>query len=101
MGQRLGQHDMSLDMQVGSSDSGFTPMDFIPALEPGIEAQMASDEIHGLLHDNIAAIRDELNEKELDILEERLLADSPVTLREIGDKYGITREWVRQIEADV
>lgn len=99
MGQRLGQHDMSLDMQVGSSDSGFTPMDFIPALEPGIEAQMASDEIHGLLHDNIAAIRDELNEKELDILEERLLADSPVTLREIGDKYGITRERVRQIEA--
>ena len=60
---------------------------------------MASDEIHGLLHDNIAAIRDELNEKELDILEERLLEDSPVTLREIGDKYGITRERVRQIEA--
>ena len=41
----------------------------------------------------------ELNEKELDIFEERLLADSPVTLREIGDKYGITRERVRQIEA--
>lgn len=98
MGQRLGQHDMSLDMQVGT-DSGFTPMDFIPALEAGVEAQMASDEINVLLHDNIDALRDGLNEKERDILEERLLADNPVTLREIGDKYGITRERVRQIEA--
>jgi len=60
---------------------------------------MAADEISVLIHDNIDAIRDGLNEKELDILEQRLLADSPITLREIGDKYGITRERVRQIEA--
>jgi RNA polymerase sigma-32 factor len=98
MGQRLGQHDVSLDMKIGD-DSSFTPMDFIPALEAGIEEQMAADEISVLIHDNIDAIRDGLNEKELDILEQRLLADSPITLREIGDKYGITRERVRQIEA--
>jgi len=98
MGQRLGQHDVSLDMKIGD-DSSFTPMDFIPALEAGIEEQMAADEISVLIHDNIEAIRDGLNEKELDILEQRLLADTPITLREIGDKYGITRERVRQIEA--
>jgi len=98
MGQRLGQHDMSLDMQIGD-DSSFTPMDFIPALEAGIEQQMATDEISTLIHENIDAIRDGLNEKERDILEQRLLADTPITLREIGDKYGITRERVRQIEA--
>jgi RNA polymerase sigma-32 factor len=98
MGQRLGQHDVSLDMKIGD-DSSFTPMDFIPALEAGIEEQMAADEISVLIHDNIDAIRADLNEKELDILEQRLLADTPVTLREIGDKYGITRERVRQIEA--
>lgn len=98
MGQRLGQHDVSLDMQIGD-DSSYTPMDFIPALEAGIEEQMASDEISTLIHDNIDAIRAGLNEKERDILEQRLLADSPITLREIGDKYGITRERVRQIEA--
>jgi RNA polymerase sigma-32 factor len=98
MGQRLGQHDVSLDMQIGD-DSSYTPMDFIPALEAGIEAQMATSEISALIHDNIEAIRAGLNDKELDILEQRLLADSPITLREIGDKYGITRERVRQIEA--
>ena len=98
MGQRLGQHDMSLDMRIGD-DSSFTPMDFIPALEPGLEEQMATDQIHTLLHENIDTLRDELNDKELDILELRLLTDSPLTLREIGEKYGITRERVRQIEA--
>ena len=39
-----------------------------------------------------------LSEKELDILTNRLLSDDPVTLREIGAKYNITRERVRQIE---
>lgn len=98
MSQRLGQHDMSLDMPVGSTES-FTPMDFIPALETGVETQMATNQIHTLLHDNIDALRDKLNDRELDILNDRLLADNPLTLREIGEKYGITRERVRQIEA--
>ena len=39
-----------------------------------------------------------LSEKEKDILQNRLLSDDPVTLREIGVKYDITRERVRQIE---
>jgi RNA polymerase sigma-32 factor len=85
-------------MQIGT-DAGFTPMDFMPALEEGIEEQLASEQINVLIHDNIDAIRENLNDKEIDILDLRLLADSPITLREIGDKYGITRERVRQIEA--
>ncbi len=32
-------------------------------------------------------------------MENRILSDSPLTLREIGAKYGITRERVRQIES--
>jgi len=40
-----------------------------------------------------------LSDKEQAILNERLLSDSPVTLREIGDRFGVTRERVRQIEA--
>jgi RNA polymerase sigma-32 factor len=40
-----------------------------------------------------------LNSKEREILEKRLLAETPATLREIGEKYGITRERVRQIES--
>jgi RNA polymerase sigma-32 factor len=39
-----------------------------------------------------------LKNKELVIFRERILADTPLTLREIGERYGITRERVRQIE---
>ena len=39
-----------------------------------------------------------LKNKELVIFRERILADTPLTLREIGERYCITRERVRQIE---
>ncbi len=42
-----------------------------------------------------------LKDKELVIFRERILADDPLTLREIGERYGITRERVRQIEERV
>ncbi len=42
-----------------------------------------------------------LKDKELVIYRERLLNEEPVTLREIGEKYGISRERVRQIEERV
>ena len=42
-----------------------------------------------------------LKNKELVIFRERILADDPLTLREIGERYGITRERVRQIEERV
>jgi RNA polymerase sigma-32 factor len=42
-----------------------------------------------------------LNEKELKILEQRILAEDPLTLQEVADQYGLTRERVRQIETKV
>jgi len=98
MDQRLSGADLSLDMTMGE-DSGVTRLDFIPALGPGIEDMLAQNEIVAHLEKHIQGLIPELNEKELELLEKRLLSDSPVTLREIGDKYGITRERVRQIEA--
>ena len=41
----------------------------------------------------------QLSEKEAYILEHRLLTDDPVTLREIGERYHVTRERIRQLEA--
>ena len=98
MDQRLAKQDLSLDMHVGE-EGGATHMDFLPALEPGIEDSLARNEIADMVQENVRAILPKLNEKERDILQERLLSDSPVTLREIGERYGITRERVRQIEA--
>ncbi len=99
MQQRLDASDMSLDASVGDEAGSATRMDFLPAVGPGIEEAFAGDEIASLLRDRIAEILPSLSEKEAYILEHRLLTDDPVTLREIGEKYHITRERVRQLEA--
>ena len=98
MDQRLSGNDLSLDVSLGD-DTTTTRLDFLPALTPGIEEILAGDEISQQLDKHIQAIRPKLNEKEIDLLDNRILSDSPVTLREIGAKYGITRERVRQIES--
>ena len=98
MGQRLGQYDLSLDMPY-TDDSEMTPMNFIPAIGQGVEEILLQEETADILNQNIKELMHKLNDKEKAIIEMRLLAESPVTLREIGEKYGITRERVRQIEA--
>lgn len=99
MDQRLASTDMSLNVPVGEDAGGATRMDFLPALGPGIEDSLASDEIAGLVRSKLKTILPKLNEKELYILHNRLLTDEPVTLREIGERYNVTRERVRQLEA--
>ena len=99
MDQRLASTDMSLNVPVGEDAGGATRMDFLPALGPGIEDSLARDEIAGLVRNKLKTILPKLNEKELYILQNRLLTDEPVTLREIGERYNVTRERVRQLEA--
>ena len=99
MDQRLASTDLSLNVQVGEDSGGATRMDFLPALGPGIEDTLASSEIADLVRSRLKTILPKLNEKELYILHNRLLTDEPVTLREIGERYNVTRERVRQLEA--
>lgn len=99
MEQRLDGGDMSLDLPVGEDGSTATRMDFLPALGPGIEDMLANGELGAILREHLKTIEPKLNDKELEILHGRLLSEDPITLREIGEKYDITRERVRQIEA--
>ena len=48
-----------------------------------------------------APLRRELDERGRYILEHRLLADEPVSLQEIGEKFDVSRERARQLEARV
>ena len=51
MEQRLSSNDLSLNAQVGDDPAGATRMDFLPALGPGIEDSLATDEIADLLRE--------------------------------------------------
>jgi RNA polymerase sigma-32 factor len=100
MEQRLDASDMSLDAPVSEDDAGgASRMDYLPALGPGIEETLANSEVSQMVRERLESLKPQLSDKDLYILERRLLSDDPVTLREIGDVFDITRERVRQIEA--
>lgn len=102
MAKRLSSRDVSLDKPTGQDDESATPLSTLLKKEDGslpLDEQMALDEQLSLLMEAVNSLRESLNEKERIVLEERVLSDEPLTLQEIGDKYGITREAVRQTEA--
>jgi RNA polymerase sigma-32 factor len=100
MEQRMDATDMSLNLPMNTDEPfGATRMDYLPALGPGIEDTLANGEIASMLRERLRSLVPHLSDKEQYILQNRLLTDEPITLREIGEKYAITRERVRQIEA--
>jgi len=62
---------------------------------------MAKKEIEALLHQKIEAFKKTLSERELEIFNIRIFSESPETLQEIGDRYDISRERVRQVEKNI
>lgn len=99
MGQRILQRDVSLSAPTSSSD------DYHIEDTQAAPMELQADEIVGfkeelnLLRNKLEEIRPELNNRELYVLEKRILSDEPVTLQQIGSRYGITREAARQMEA--
>ncbi len=100
MEQRLASRDLSVDVPIGDDDES-TMLSFLPDNKQTPEEQFAEAQYHELLHDKMEQFAKTLKDKELVIYRERLLNEEPATLREIGEKYGISRERVRQIEERV
>jgi RNA polymerase sigma-32 factor len=97
MEQRLASRDLSID-QPSDDESGGTLLDVLPGVSQTAEKQVGDAEFRKEIGERIHAFGSTLKDKEAVIFSERLLAEKPLTLQEIGDKYGISRERVRQIE---
>ncbi len=101
MQNRLSFRDVSLDQPL-DVDSNSTMIDLQKNdFVAPIDEELSKLEQTELLKEKIDILRENLNEKEIYILENRLLSDTPKTLQEIGDFFGITRERARQIEAKI
>jgi RNA polymerase sigma-32 factor len=99
MHSRLSGRDVSLDAPVGDGEGSSRLMDFQKEVDPvNLVDELGTKEQVEQLMEGIEKLRPTLSEKEKILLDERLLADEPLTLQEIGDKYGTTREAVRQME---
>jgi RNA polymerase sigma-32 factor len=100
MGHRLGSADSSLDAPVGDVEGrSVSRVDIMPGAGVGPEALMERREIDAMVAERLVDFRTTLAGKELIIFEKRLAADEPLTLQELGDEFGVSRERVRQLEA--
>lgn len=97
MTQRLAQRDSSLDVELVEGES-FNLLDTLADDRPNQEAVFLEMESHHLRAGRVAQALSTLNERETRIINDRILADSPRTLQELADDYGISRERVRQLE---
>jgi len=100
MDQRLDGWDVSLDAPL-KDDSDTERIEFLSTNTESIEDQVSKKEIEVLLHNKIAEFRKKMTPRELEIFDLRIFSDNPVTLQEIGDRYGISRERVRQVEKNI
>ena len=102
MKQRMSGADIILDQPLTNESGSSLRMDLeTDTTEVDRDEDLAHKESLALLIEKIDELRAHLNEKELYILESRLLADPPKTLQDIGNEWGVTREAVRQMETRV
>jgi len=94
---RLNGWDVSLDAPL-KDDSDTERIEFLSTEDESTEERVAKKEIEELLHNKIEMFKKKMNKRELEIFNVRIFSDDPATLQEIGDRYGISRERVRQIE---
>lgn len=100
MDQRLDGWDVSLDAPL-KDDSDTERIEFLSTEAESIEDTVAKKEMRALLHSKIEEFRKKMTPRELEIFDQRIFSDSPLTLQEIGDRYGISRERVRQVEKSI
>ena len=98
MQERMAQSEVSLDAPAGPEDDTRLG-DAIPDTEWNPEETTAREEWRNFAHDKVEQFAATLKDKELEIFRTRLLGEDPPTLQEVGARFGISRERVRQIES--
>ncbi|MGD0279095.1 MAG: RNA polymerase sigma factor RpoH [Smithella sp.] len=97
MDLRMGSRDVSLN-EIINDESTDSHIDFLAYEGDDQEVSLIKDEEKSLVQRHIAGALANLNERESYIILNRVMADDPETLQEIGSKYNISRERARQIE---
>jgi len=97
MDLRMGSRDVSLNEFI-NDDGDSSHIDFLTYKGDDQESSLIKDEEMSLAQRDIAGALTNLTERENYIILNRIMADDPKTLQEIGTKYNISRERARQIE---
>ena len=98
MNRRISGSDYSLNAPVTDDSSGEW-QDWLEDDSQNQEASFADTEEYLIKKNILSDALEYLNERERDIISERQLSENPLTLEELSNRYGVSRERIRQIEA--
>ena len=70
----------------------------LPQASEDLEETVALAQLRAKFRHELAEFRATLNARELAVLDERVLSDTPLALQALADRYNVTRERARQLE---
>lgn len=97
IGEAISSQDISLDAPI-DKNSKEKVGDTIESKGQSHEEKVEEDEFRDLFYKKMSKFEEGLNDYEKEILRNRILSEDPATLQEIGDKFNVTREAIRQAE---
>jgi RNA polymerase sigma-32 factor len=102
MERRLASRDLSFDPSPGADEDegNYSPAAYLPCPSPDPAALVESDDWNRSSTSALMAGLDLLDDRSRDILTSRWLGEKKQTLHQLADKYGVSAERIRQLEAN-
>ena len=97
MEQRMEGRDLSLDAPVGD-DGGYAHVDFVASPVTAQDSELSTAEEQRMVSGRVGDALARLDPRERFIIERRVMSDRPMTLKELGEHFGFSRERARQLE---
>ncbi|MFP2926534.1 RNA polymerase factor sigma-32 [Pyxidicoccus sp. 3LG] len=97
MEQRMGGRDLSLDAPMGE-DGDATHLDFVESESASQADEVADRQQADLTRELVQRALRRLDPRERFIIEQRVMNERPMTLKELGEHFGFSRERARQLE---
>jgi RNA polymerase sigma-32 factor len=94
---RMEGRDLSLDAPM-SDDGGYTHVDFVAGEGPSPAEELSSAQERTVVSSRVGAALANLDQRERFIIEQRVMSERPMTLKELGEHFGFSRERARQLE---
>ena len=99
MNRRMSSPDSSLNAPLRAAEGESEWQDWlVDDKQLSQETVLADAEEYDIRMELLQAAMGELNDREREILTERRLKDNPTTLEDLAERFGVSRERVRQIE---
>ncbi len=101
MEKRLAARDLSFDpVPEGDDDEAYTPAMYLPATDADPSVQVEHEEWQDTTTERLGSAMQTLDARSRDILKSRWMTDEKVTLHELAERYGVSAERIRQLEAN-